>query len=282
MNRLLLKKRELILKCLVDGMSLLATSRIACVAENTVARLQLLAGEVACDFQDEHLRNLKLDSIELDEIWSFVYVKQKRLEQAKRPPENAGDSWVWIAIDRKTKLVPCWLVGGRSQEDANLFIEDLAQRLSGAPQLTSDAYALYIEAIYRAFGSQVDYAMLKKEHKPDSPSRKTRISGDPDDDLISTSIAERQNLTMRMSMRRFTRRTNAFSKRFRNHAFAVALYYLNYNFCRVHQTIETTPAIKAGVTNRRLSLLEVAQMTLEAEPKPNRPKRYRKQNRDYR
>ncbi len=275
MNRLPREKRILILRCLVEGMSIRATARTVEVSPVTVLKLLADAGTIFAAYQDEQLRGLESRSVELDEVWSYIHVKEARLEQATNPPAGAGDVWTWVAICRESKLVPTWRVGDRSQEMANDFVQDLARRFLQPPQVTSDALAAYLGAVYRAFW-KVDYAVLRKEYRTDSPKRKTRISGQPDPGLISTSIVERQNLTLRMSVRRFTRRTNAFSKRVANHAHSVALHFMWYNFGRIHQSLDTTPARAAGVAKKEWHLSDLVGLIEERTPPPGPRGPYRK------
>jgi len=272
MNKLPLAKRTNILHCLVEGMSLRATSRIADVSINTVTKLLVDAGTACAAYQDEHLRGLTCKRIQVDEIWSFVYAKQKNASDEMKEAGMAGDVWTWTAIDADTKLIPSWLVGARDAECANGFIADLASRLTNRVQLTSDGLKIYLEAVDGAFGADVDYGMLVKtygaemggEHRY-SPAectgaKRTAIMGEPDKDHISTSYVERQNLTMRMQMRRFTRLTNAFSKKVENHAHAVALHFMYYNFARIHKTLRVTPAMEAGVTSKLWSVEDIARL----------------------
>jgi len=270
MNKLPATKRIQVLHSLVEGNSLRATARMADVSFNTTAKLFVDAARACLDYQDRTLRNLPCRRLQLDEIWSFVYSKQKNIPSNKIG--SAGDIWTWLAIDADTKLVPSWRVGDRSLHTARDFVDDLASRLTNRVQITTDGHRPYLEAIEGAFGADVDYAMLVKLYGADpagekrySPAecigiRKTRIEGSPDPNHISTSFAERNNLTMRMSIRRFTRLTNAFSKKIENHALSVALHYMNYNFCRLHKTLRITPAMAAGVTNHAWSIAEVVTM----------------------
>ncbi len=275
MNKLTHEKRVQIINLLVEGNSMRATARIADVAFNSVAKLFIDTAKVCLDYQDKRLRNLPCKRVQVDEIWSFVYAK------AKNVPDNkigeAGDIWTWVAIDADTKLVPSWRIGGRDAWTAKEFIADLASRMAGRIQITSDGFRLYENAVEAAFGDDVDYAMLVKIYgeslegqKRYSPAecvgtKKTRMIGNPDLCCVSTSFAERQNLTMRMSIRRFTRLTNAFSKKIENHAHSVALHYMYYNFCRIHKTLRVTPAMAAGVTDRLWSISDLVNLVEESE-----------------
>ena len=263
MNRLTSQQRSAVISCLIEGCSIRSTVRMTGVAKKTVMRLLLEVGAVCADYQNEVFRNLNCERIQVDECWSFVYAKQKNVTPAiaeKNP--GAGDAWLWAAIDADTKLVPCWLIGPRSPEAARDFIEDLSGRLSNRIQLTSDGLRLYVKAVDKAFGSDVDYAMLVKvygkpegEEKRYSPAvclgcQSHTVTGNPDPKHINTSYVERHNLSVRMTVRRFTRLTNAFSKKFESHVAAVALGYFAYNFIKVHRTLRMSPAMAAGVTNR--------------------------------
>lgn len=270
MNRLSIEKRAQIIGLLVEGNSLRATSRLADVSINTVTKLLIDTGYAAAEYQNKALRNLTCKRIQVDEIWSFCYAKQKNVALAKAPVAGAGDVWTWTAICADTKLVPSWLVGSRDADAAQTFIADLAGRMASRIQLTSDGHGPYLQAVENAFGADVDYAMLVKIYgsspepqKRYSPAecvgcRHQKVTGKPDDRHISTSFAERQNLTMRMSMRRFTRLTNAFSKKVENHAHAVALHFLYYNFGRIHKSLRVTPAMQAGIVDHAWTLEEIA------------------------
>ncbi len=252
------------LSVLVEGNSLRATARICDVAFNTVLKFVPEIGKACAEYQNRVFRNLTCKKIQCDEIWSFCYAKAKNVPDEKKGQFGYGDIWTWVAIDADTKLVPSWLVGNRDAETANIFMEDLASRLANRVQLTSDGLRAYIDAVDGAFGIEIDYAMLVKMYgenpetkmqKRYSPaqfiaSKKEAMTGNPERKYISTSYAERQNLTMRMSMRRFTRLTNGFSKKVENHAYHVALHYMHYNFCRIHKSLRVTPAMAAGVTDR--------------------------------
>jgi IS1 family transposase len=269
MNKLGRDKRTQILHLLCEGNSMRATARLADVAFNSVVKLLVEAGKACSDYQDRTFRELPCKRLQLDEIWSFVYAKAKNLPDAKAAPEIAGDVWTWVAIDADTKLVPSWLVGDRSGETAKVFVSDLAARLAGRVQVTTDGHKAYLEAIDAAFGIDVDYAVLEKIYaspvegqKRYSPpvcvgAKRNEIMGRPDQDHVSTSFVERQNLTMRMSMRRFTRLTNAFSKKVENHAYAISLHYMHYNFVRQHKTLRISPAMAAGVSDRLWSVSDI-------------------------
>lgn len=289
MRKLPLAKRAQIFHLLVEGNSLRAAARLSDAAFNTVAKLFVDAGRVCASYQDEAFRNLPCKRLQLDEIWSFVYAKEKNIPSAANAPEAAGDVWTWVAIDADTKLVPSWRIGDCSSETALAFVDDLASRLANRVQITTDGHKPYLEAIEGAFGGDVDYAMLVKVYgaAPEADKgrygpadcigiKKARIEGNPDPKHVSTSFAERQNLTMRMSIRRFTRLTNAFSKKLENHALSVALHYMHYNFCRIHKTLRVTPAMAAGVTDRLWSIEEVAALLEASEAKPTKRGPYKK------
>ena len=227
------------------------------------------AGQAAAWYQDRVFRNLTCKRVQVDEIWAFVYAKQKNVPHAKKAPPQAGDVWTWTAIDADTKLIPSWFVGGRDSDAAMIFMDDLASRLANRVQLTSDGHKAYLEAVEGAFGSDIDYAMLVKIYAPSgecekrySPAEcigavKHRVEGNPDPKYVSTSYAERSNLSVRMHTRRFTPLTNAFSKKVENHAHSVVLFAMYYNFGCIHKTLRTTPAMAAGITDR---LWEVSEM----------------------
>jgi len=288
MNKLPTETRIRIITLLVEGMSLRAAGRATDTAFNTVAKLFVDAGRACADYQDRALRNLKCRRLQLDEVWSFVYAKQKNVPGAKSAPPNAGDVWTWVAIDAQTKLVPSWRVGDRSSETAITFTDDLASRLANRVQITTDGHKAYLDAIEGSFGADVDYAMLVKIYGADpagekrySPAEcvgafKQRIEGKPDPKHISTSFAERQNLTLRMQSRRFTRLTNAFSKKLENHCLSVALHYMHYNFCRIHKTLRITPAMAAGVTDHVWSVADIISIIEAAEPTPAKRGPYKK------
>lgn len=270
MNRLSICKRSTILGMLVEGNSLRATSRMADVSINTVTKLLVDVGCAAAAYQDKTLRWLPCKPVQVDEIWSFCYAKKKNVPNAKAAPEGAGDIWTWTAICADTKLIPSWLVGSRDGESARIFIDDLARRMAKRIQLSSDGFQPYLEAVEDAFHTGVDYAIIHKIYgvpvsaeKRYSPAEcvgcmQKKVLGEPDKKHISTSYVERQNLTMRMSMRRFTRLTNAFSKKVENHAHAVALHFMHYNFGRIHKALRVTPAMQAGIADHIWTLEEIA------------------------
>lgn len=273
MNKLDAETRSQILRMLYEGQSIRSIERISGASKNTIAKLLADAGAVCAAYQDEAFRELRCHRIQVDEIWSFTYAKAKNVAAAKAAPEGAGDTWTWTAICADTKLVPSWLVGGRDSEYAMAFIDDLASRLTNCVQLTSDGHRAYLEAVEGAFGADVDYAMLVKLYGTSSEAAKSRyspaecigackdrIEANPDPRRVSTSYAERQNLTMRMHMRRFTRLTNAFSKKVENHAHAVALHFMYYNFVRVHKTLRMTPTMAAGVTDRLWEVADIVKL----------------------
>jgi len=272
MNKLDAKTRAQIITLLCEGMSIRAITRVTGASKNTVAKLLSDVGRACAAYHDLHVRNLKSRKIQMDEIWSFVYAKQDHVKRAKSAPVDAGDAWTWTAIDADSKLLVSWLVGARTTESAVRFVRDLKSRLSNRVQLTSDGHRPYLEAVETVFGRDVDYAMLQKIYGKDpvgekrySPAvcvgaKKRKIVGKPNTKDISTSFAERANLTMRMHMRRFTRLTNAFSKKVENHVAAVALHTMFYNFVRIHQTLKITPAMAAGVTDRLWEISDIVKL----------------------
>ncbi len=280
MNKLDKKTRQFILKSLVEGQSIRAISRIFGVSKNTVAKMLKDAGRVCAEYQYKKFVDLPCTMIECDEIWSFCYAK-KKVPKAKSAPPEAGDVWTWVAVCPHTKLVPSWLVADRSTHSAILFMKDLELRMANRVQLTTDGHRSYLEAVEKAFGSGVDYAMLVKQFGSGNADEctgfeKSIIKGDTDIDLVSTSYVERQNLTMRMAMRRFTRKTNGFSKKIENHAHSVALHFMYYNFIRIYQTLRCTPAMEAGIADRFWEIDDLLELIDSNAPKPNRPKTYRK------
>lgn len=271
MNRLGVKQRAQVISALVEGNSLRATARMTDVAFNTVLKLLPEIGRVCAEYQNTTLRNLSCKRIQCDEIWSFCYAKEKNVPEDKRGQFGYGNIWTWVALCADTKLVPCWLVAERTLPAAQVFMADLASRLKHRVQITTDGHKTYVEAVEGAFGSEVDYSMLVKIYGNDptpqevrcSPAvcmsvQYARIQGNPNPKYVSTSFAERQNLTMRMGMRRFTRLTNGFSKKVENHIHAVALHYMHYHFCRVHQSLRVTPAMETGIANHIWNVEEIA------------------------
>ena len=281
MNKLATEDRAQIVSCLVEGNSIRSTARITGVSKNTVIKLLRDLGQVCSEYQNKVLRDLPCKRIECDEIWSFVQKKQKNLpelpEGQERHAFGIGDVWTFTAICPDTKLVPSWLVGSRDSGCAYEFMTDLSERLANRVQMTTDGHKMYLEAVEGAFGADIDYSMLHKlygaDPEPDkrySPAKcigvtHQRIMGDPDPDHVSTSIVERQNLNMRMSMRRFTRLTNAFSKKVENLAHAVSLHFMFYNFGRIHRSLRVTPAMEAGVSDHVWSIEEIAGLLDEKE-----------------
>lgn len=269
MNKLTSAKRAAVVAALVEGNSIRATVRMTGVAKNTVVKLLVDLGAACARYQDETLRNLPCRRLQCDEIWSFVGAKDKNVPAEKVGKFGTGSVWTWTAIDAETKLVPSFLVGTRDLGSAFTFISDLAGRLRNRVQLTTDGHRPYLSAIEDAFGADIDYAVLQKLYGSDPAGEKRYspaqcigtkmeiVTGDPDPKHISTSYVERQNLTMRMSMRRFTRLTNAFSKKVENHIAAVALYFMYYNFGRVHQSLRVTPAMEAGVADHVWTIGEI-------------------------
>lgn len=274
MNRLDIKRQTQIIRCLVEGNSLRSTSRIVGVSINTVTKLLVDAGQVCLEYQDKNLVNLPCKRLECDEIWAFCYAKKKNVPPEKQGQFGYGDVWTWTAICADTKLIPTWAVGNRDGETASYFMQDLASRLTHKVQLTTDGHKAYLEAVEGAFGADIDYGMLikmyggaeeKNNEKRYSPAictgaEKRRIAGNPDLDHVSTSYVERQNLSLRMGNRRFTRLTNAFSKKIDNLMHSISLYYMYYNFCRVHGSLRVTPAMEAGVADHVWELEEIAEL----------------------
>ena len=257
-----------------------AVSRVAGVSINTVKKLLIDAGHACAEFHDHKVRHVKAARVQCDEIWSFCYAKKKNVADAVAAPEGAGDVWTWTAIDSDSKLIISYLAAGRDSDSALEFMDDVRSRLADRVQLTSDGHHAYLVAVEEAFGDDVDYAQLKKLYGPApepnekrySSSRcigatKTGIIGNPDRRHISTSYVERQNLTMRMHMRRFTRLTNAFSKKFENHVHALSLYFVYYNFCRIHKTLRVTPAMQAGLTDTVYNIDFIVDLIDAREPR---------------
>lgn len=277
MNKLSTADRAKILHLLCEGNSVRAVTRLLNVGKNTVLNLMLDAGKACAAYHDEHVRGLKSKRIQCDEIWSFVYAKQKNVAEAKAAPDGAGDAWTWTAIDADSKLIASYFIGDRSGQSAIALMDDLCGRLVNRVQLTTDGHKAYLEAVEGAFGADIDYAILNKIYgtAPESARgryspaeciaiKKDRIEGKPDPAHISTSYVERSNLTIRMQNRRFTRLTNGFSKKLENHAYSVALFAFFYNFCRIHKTLRVTPAMEAGVSEQLWEVSDIVAL-VEAE-----------------
>jgi IS1 family transposase len=290
MNRLDRKARAQILSMMVEGVSMESITRLVGVSKNTVAKLLKDAGEACIIHHDETVRDLESKRIQCDEIWSFCYSKEKNVPVHKRGQFGIGDVYTWTAIDSESKLIVSWLVGKRDADYAKSFIEDLSKRLAHRVQLTTDGHKAYLSAVEDAFGANVDYAMLVKLYgettghtteRKYSPAKccgsiKGTVCGDPDYRYISTSHVERQNLTMRMSMRRFTRLTNAFSKKIENHEYALAIYFTHYNFVRIHHSLRVSPAMAAGISDKLWSMEDLVAMIEAREPAPKKRGPYKK------
>ncbi|TFL16019.1 helix-turn-helix domain-containing protein [Jannaschia formosa] len=293
MNKLPLSKRVMILNMLIEGMSMRAISRTVGVSINTVSKLLVEAGEACAAYHDETVRDVKAQQVQCDEIWSFCYAKEKNVPRAKQAPEGAGDVWTWTAIDRDSKMILAFEVGDRSAATAREFMFDLAARLSNRVQLTTDGNAAYLKAVGDAFAADVDYAMLVKlygdptghkgHERKYSPAEctgaiKEPIFGKPDEAMISTSHVERQNLTMRMGMRRFTRLTNGFSKKLENHLHMLSLYFVHYNFVRTHKSLRMTPAMAAGVSDTLHDMEWIVGLIDARAPAPKKRGPYKKKS----
>ena len=291
MSNLETAKRVQILNMLVEGMSMRAASRVSGVSINTVTKLMVEAGEACAAYHNETVRGVTASKVQCDEVWAFCSAKEKNVAKAKAAPHGAGDVWTWTAIDYDSKMILSWEVGDRTSATAIEFMDDLRSRLANRVQLTTDGHIAYLEAVEGAFGGDVDYAQLiklygeptgKKGHERKySPSecigtKKRRVEGNPDREFVSLSYVERHNLTMRMGMRRFTRLTNAFSKRIENHILMQSLYFVHYNFCRMHKTLRLTPAMASGVTDMLRDLEWIVGLIDARAKKPKRPATYRK------
>jgi IS1 family transposase len=277
------KTRSQILHMLCEGNSIRAVTRLTGASKNTVIKLLIDAGKACMSFHDENVRNVQSKRVQVDEIWSFTYAKQKNVAGAKAAPDGAGDTWTWTALDADSKMILSYFVGGRDGECAMWFVDDLRARLANRVQLTSDGHKAYLEAVEGAFGGDIDYAVLHKVYGASSEAAKgryspaecigttkNRIEGDPDPAHVSTSYVERHNLTMRMHMRRFTRLTNAFSKKVENHAYAVALHMMYYNFVKVHSKLRMSPAMAAGVSQRLWEIGDIVALIETEETKKDR------------
>jgi IS1 family transposase len=281
MNRLDTKQRAQILSLLCEGMGVNAACRVSGASKMTVLKLLADAGQACADYMDANIRNLKTKRVEVDEVWSFVHCKERNVVGAKAAPEGAGDAWTWTALDSDSKLMISYVVGGRDAGYALEFTNDLRARLANRVQITSDGHKLYLNAIEESFAGDVDYAQLIKTYGdvPEggkgrySPAqctgiKKERVNGNPDMEKVSTSYVERSNLTIRMQNRRFTRLTNAFSKKLDNHIHAFSLFVMHYNYCKIHKTLRVTPAMEAGLTDHVWTHEEVvALLATDEQPK---------------
>lgn len=291
MNTLPIEKRKQIIHLLVEGNSMRSAARIADVSRTTIHKLLAEVGAACQKFHNETVMNVRSERIQCDEIWSFCYAKERNVKQEMR--EGSGDVWTWTAIDADSKLIVSWLVGDRDASFGIDFMHDVAARLKNRVQLTTDGHRAYLTAVGEAFKNNIDYAQLvklygapygatqqEKKYSPDECTgvNKTRITGDPNLKFVSTSYVERQNLTMRMSMRRFTRLTNAFSKKIENHCYAIALHFVYYNFCKIHSSLSITPAMQAGLTKRVMSIEDIANLARIEAPKKRGS--YKKMNND--
>jgi IS1 family transposase len=281
MNKLPLYRRVQVISALVEGCSIRSTVRMTGVAKNTIVKLLVDVGRACAAFHDRTVRNVHSKRIQADEIWSFIGCKQKNIPVDANDGLYRGDVWTWTALDADSKLIVSWLIGGRDAGFADMFMKDVSHRLANRVQMTTDGLKVYLTAVADNFGTNIDYAMLVKIYGPTGTAEARRYSppecigcetkrvcGTPDEDHISTSFAERQNLTMRMKMRRFTRLTNGFSKKFENHEHAVALNFMHYNFARIHQTLRSTPAMKAGITDHLWSIEEIVGLADMPSPAP--------------
>ena len=283
MNRLGRAQRAKILTLLVEGVSLRATARITDTSINTVTRLLVDAGNACAEHHDQAVRNVRAKRVQVDEIWTFTYAKEKNVPMAKAAPEGAGDTWTWTALDADSKLIVSWLIGPRDAGSAYTMMHDLADRLTSRVQLTSDGLRLYVDAVEDAFGAEIDYSQLIKLYGAPqetetrySPATchgivEKRVTGSPDPKHVSTSYVERQNLNIRMGIRRFTRLTNAFGKKLENQVHAFALYLVYYNFCRIHKTVRMSPAMAAGVTDTLRDMEWIIGLIDARTPAPKKP-----------
>jgi IS1 family transposase len=283
MNRLSTENRARVISCLIEGCSIRSTVRMTGISKKTVLRVLVEAGEVCADYQDWAFRNLRCKRLQLDEMWSWIYCKEKnRTEEIARKNPDAGDVWLWVCVDADSKLVPSWRLGQRDLATAKDFIEDIAKRVKGRCQITTDALKTYINVIEDAFGSDCDYAMLHKIYGATQENEKRyspavcigcemkAMSGNPDPKHVSTSFVERQNWTVRTTMRRYTRLSNGFSRKLENHAAATALNYFAYNFIKIHRTLRMSPAMAAGVTDRLWSVEDLVALWEQYERRAER------------
>ena len=285
MNRLSTEKRAMILNLLVEGMSMRATSRVADVSINTVSKLLVDAGEACAEYHDRTVRMVRSRRVQCDEIWSFCYAKAKGLPDVKAAPAGAGSVWTWTALDADTKLILVYEVGDRGANTAHEFMTGLSQRLMYRVQLTTDGHGVYLDAVDGAFADNIDYAMLVKQYGTTENDGRQRyigadvrpVSGSPDPAHISTSYVERCNLRMRMGMRRFTRRTNGFSKKIENHLHMLSLFFVHYNFVRIHKSLRVTPAMAAGLEVGVYDMEWIVGLIDARAPMLVRPKTYRRQ-----
>ena len=298
MNRLAISQRVRILNLLVEGNSMRGISRSHRVSFNTVNKLLQDAGKVCLEYHDKKVRGLRCERVQCDEIWACLYAKDKNLAEAISPPLGAGSIWTWVALDESSRMVVSFEVGDRTSETALDFMTDLESRIEGPVQITTDGYKPYIDAVKETFADRADYAQLVKlisgkpkfRRYPDGSMKpiagsvmgqKVRVVfGKPDKDLAGTSYVERHNLTMRTNMRRFTRKTNAFSRTLENHIYQQALYVTHYNFIRIHESLRTTPAMAAGVSRKKRNMEWLVRKIDKAAPKPNRPRRYKKRQKE--
>jgi IS1 family transposase len=288
MNKLPLAKRVMILNMLCEGSSMRSISRVADVSINTIAKLLEDAGLACAAFHDERVRNIRTSRVQCDEVWSFCGSKEKNTTPANKA-EGWGDVWTWTGLDADTKMILSWAVGGQDADSARVFMDDLSAQLTGRAQLTTDGHKAYLQAVEEAFGAGVDYAMLVKLYGASPESAKGRyspaecigavkyaITGTPEIEHVSTSYVERQNLNMRMGMRRFTRLTNAFSKKLEAHYHALSLYFVFYNFVRIHKSLRMTPAMAAGVSDRLWSMEDIVALIDAREGPPKKRGPYKK------
>jgi IS1 family transposase len=283
MNRLDTKQRAAIVAALVEGVGIRSTCRMTGASKGAVTKLIADLGPVCAAYQDQAFHDLLCNVLEIEEIWAFCAAKQKNVPVKHRGEKGWGDTWTFTALCADTKLIPSWLVGDRDEQTATLFLSDLASRLAGRAQVTTDGHTMYLGAVEAAFAGNADYAMLVKSYgvSPDSEKRyspavctgckKARIQGEPDMSRVSTSYVERANLGIRMGLRRFTRLTNAHSKKLQNHCAALAIYFMHYNFARIHSTIRCSPAMAAGVTPHLWSVEELVNLLPAEAPKKRGP-----------